>query len=55
MLFLFSSTDKHKFIVLLNAVDVEMKYYDLLSVACFNDCCGRVFLLLSLWLGPILR
>lgn len=43
LLFLFSSTDKHKFIVLLNAVDVEMKYYDLLSVACFN-CCGRVFL-----------
>lgn len=50
LLFLFSSTDKHKFIVLLNAVDVEMKYYDLLSVACFNDCCGRVFLLLLLLL-----
>lgn len=45
LLFLFSSTDKHKFIVLLNAVDVEIKYYDLLYVACFNDCCGRVLLL----------
>lgn len=43
LLFLFSSTDKHKFIVLLNAVDVEMKYYDLLFVAGFNDCCDRVF------------
>lgn len=43
LLFLFSSTDKHKFIVLLNAVDVEMKYYDLLFVASFNDCCDRVF------------